>query len=301
MTTLEILRTGPLALVQDLGRIGLAHLGVTRSGAADRRAHTLANRLVANPDDRATIEVTMGGFAARVRGGDVDIAVTGADTHAIAGSTMFGANSIQHVRDGEVISLGVPDSGLRSYLAIRGGIDVLPVLGSRSYDVLSGIGPLPLQPADVLPIGEHTEDYPELEQAPVAAITKQLVDLLVVPGPRDDWLADADALVHTVWMTSDRSDRVGMRLQGRPLVHRDPSRQLPSEGTTRGAIQVPPNGLPVILGPDHPVTGGYPVVGVIADRDIDTVAQLRPGQPVRLHWSRPRSKATSVPTSVAVD
>ena len=301
MTTLEVLRTGPLAIVQDLGRVGLAHLGVTRSGAADRRSHTLANRLVANPDDRATIEVTMGGFAARVRGGDVDIAVTGADTHAIAGSTMFGANSIQHVRDGEVISLGVPEAGLRSYLAIRGGIDVLPVLGSRSYDVLSGIGPLPLQPADVLPIGEHTDDYPELEQAPVAAISNQLVDLLVVPGPRDDWLADADALVHTVWMVSERSDRVGMRLKGRPLAHRDPGRQLASEGATRGAIQVPPNGLPVILGPDHPVTGGYPVVGVIADRSIDTIAQLRPGQPVRLHWSRPRSIATSMPTSVAVE
>ena len=301
MATLEILRTGPLAIVQDLGRVGLAHLGVARSGAADRRSHTLANRLVANPDDRATIEVTLGGFAARVRGGDVDIAVTGADTHAIAGSTMFGANSIQHVRDGEVISLGVPESGLRSYLAIRGGIDVLPVLGSRSYDVLSGIGPLPLQPADVLPIGEHTEDYPELEQAPVAAIANQLVDLLVVPGPRDDWLADADALVHTVWTASDRSDRVGMRLQGRPLAHRDPGRQLPSEGATRGAIQVPPNGLPVILGPDHPVTGGYPVVGVIADRDIDVVAQVRPGQPVRLHWSRPRSIPTSVPTPVAAE
>jgi len=301
MATLEILRTGPLAIVQDLGRVGLAHLGVARSGAADRRSHTLANRLVANPDDRATIEVTLGGFAARVRGGDVDIAVTGADTHAIAGSTMFGANSIQHVRDGEVISLGVPESGLRSYLAIRGGIDVLPVLGSRSYDVLSGIGPLPLQPADVLPIGEHTEDYPELEQAPVAAIANQLVDLLVVPGPRDDWLADADALVHTVWTASDRSDRVGMRLQGRPLAHRDPGRQLSSEGATRGAIQVPPNGLPVILGPDHPVTGGYPVVGVIADRDIDVVAQVRPGQPVRLHWSRPRSIPTSVPTPVAAE
>ena len=301
MTTLEILRTGPLAIVQDLGRVGLAHLGVTRSGAADRRSHTLANRLVANPDDRATIEVTMGNFAARVRGGNVDIAVTGADTHAISGSTMFGANSIQHVRDGEVISLGIPESGLRSYLAIRGGIDVTPVLGSRSYDVLSGIGPLPLQPGDVLPIGEHTKGYPELEQAPVAAIAKQLIDLLVVPGPRDDWLVDADALVHTVWTASDRSDRVGMRLQGRPLVHRDPDRQLPSEGATRGAIQVPPNGLPVILGPDHPVTGGYPVVGVIADRDIDKVAQLRPGQPVRLHWSRPRSIPNSVPTSVAAD
>lgn len=301
MPALEILRTGPLAVVQDLGRVGLAHLGVTRSGAADRRAHTLANRLVANPADRATVEVMMGGFAARVRGGAVDIAVTGADTRATAGSTMFGANSIAHLRDGELISLGVPHSGLRSYLAVRGGFDVPPVLGSRSYDVLSGIGPLPLRPGQMLPIGEHTEDYPKLDQAPVAAIPRQLVDLLVVPGPRDDWLTDADALVRTVWTASDRGDRVGIRLQGRPLVHRDPRRQLPSEGATCGAIQVPPNGLPVILGPDHPVTGGYPVVGVIADKDIDKVAQLRPGQPVRLHWSRPRSLPTSVSASVAAE
>src|SRR3989442_15640260 len=101
MTTLEILRTGPLALVQDRGRIGLAHLGVTRSGAADRRSHTLANRLVANPDDRATIEVTYGGFSARVRGADTDIAVTGADTGPSVNGTMFGTNSIHHVREGD--------------------------------------------------------------------------------------------------------------------------------------------------------------------------------------------------------
>jgi biotin-dependent carboxylase-like uncharacterized protein len=255
----------------------------------------LANRLVANPDDRATLEVTMGGFAARVRGGDIDIAVTGADASAAVGSTVFGANSIQHVRDGELIALGIPQSGLRSYLAVRGGIDVAPVLGSRSHDVLSGIGPAPLQPGDVLPIADHSEQYPELEQAPVAPIADQLVELTVVPGPRDDWIADADALVYTVWVASDRSDRVGMRLQGRPLAHRSPGRQLPSEGATRGAIQVPPNGLPVILGPDHPVTGGYPVIGVIADHDIDKVAQVRPGQQVRLRWSRPRAVAANRP------
>ena len=301
MTTLEILHTGPLALIQDLGRGGLAHLGVTRSGAADRRSHTLANRLVANPDDRATIEVTLGGFSARVRGGDVDIAVTGADPSPKVGETMFGANSIQHVRDGEVISLGVPQSGLRSYVAVRGGIDVTPVLGSRSYDVLSAIGPLPLEPGDVLPVGEHSEEYPEVDQAPVAPISERIVELMVVPGPRDDWLTDPDALVHTVWMASDRSDRVGMRLEGRPLTQRNPGRQLPSEGATRGANQVPPNGLPVILGHDHPVTGGYPVVGVIADEDIDKVAQVRPGQHVRLHWSRPRAAPASASSSVAAD
>ena len=214
---------------------------------------------------------------------------------------MFGANSIQHVRDGEVISLGVLQSGLRSYVAVRGGIDVRPVVGSRSYDVLSAIGPLPLEPGDVLPVGEHTEEYPEVDQAPVAPISERIVELMVVPGPRDDWLTDPDALVHTVWMASDRSDRVGMRLEGRPLTHRNPGRQLRSEGATRGAIQVPPNGLPVILGPDHPVTGGYPVVGVIADEDIDKVAQVRPGQHVRLHWSRPRAAPASASSSVAAD
>ncbi len=288
MPTLEILRTGPLAVVEDLGRPGLAHLGVSRSGAADRRSHTLANRLVANPDDRATIEVTFGGFAARVSGGDVDIAVTGADTNPEVDGKLFGTNSIHHVRNGQVISLGTPRAGLRTYLAVRGGVGVTPVLGSRSYDVMSSIGPSPLQAGDVLPVGEHADDYPELDQAPVAALSAHLVELLVVPGPRDNWLADPDALVHTVWMASNRSDRVGMRLEGRPLQHRWPDRQLPSEGTTRGAIQVPPNGLPVILGPDHPVTGGYPVVGVVADEDIDRAAQVRPGQYVRLHWARPR-------------
>jgi biotin-dependent carboxylase-like uncharacterized protein len=288
VTTLEILRTGPLAVVEDLGRAGLAHLGVGRSGAADRRSHTLANRLVANPDDRATVEVTLGGFTARVRGGDVDIAVTGADTNPTVDGIMFGTNSINHVRDGQVISLGTPSAGLRTYLAVRGGICVAPVLGSRSYDVMSAIGPSPLQAGDRLPIGEHTTDYPEIDQAPVAAITGTAVELLVVPGPRDDWLVDADALVHTDWVTSDHSDRVGMRLVGHPLQHRYPDRQLPSEGATRGAIQLPPNGLPVILGPDHPITGGYPVAGVVIDDDIDKLAQVRPGQHVRLHWARPR-------------
>ena len=140
MTTLEILRSGPLSLIEDLGRPGLAHMGVSRSGAADRRSHTLANRLVANPGEFATIEVTFGGLTARVRGGDkkgVAIAVTGADTDPAINGVPFGTNSIHYARDGEVITLGAPHSGLRTYLAVRGGIDVEPVLGSRSYDVMS--------------------------------------------------------------------------------------------------------------------------------------------------------------------
>jgi biotin-dependent carboxylase-like uncharacterized protein len=288
--TLEILRTGPLALIEDLGRPGLAHLGVTRSGAADGRSHALANRLVANPVDRATIEVTFGGLTARVRGGDIAIAVAGADADPAVNGIPFGINSIHYAHDGQVISLGQPHSGLRTYVAVRGGIDVEPVLGSRSSDVMSGIGPQPLQPGDVLPIGEHTTDFPALDQAPVASFSEDPIELNVVPGPHDDWFIDPDALVHSAWVASDRSDRVGMRLDGRPLEHRWPDRRLPSEGATRGAIQVSPNGSLVVLGPDHPVTGSYPVIGVVTDHDIDRVAQIRPGQQVRLHWSRPRRR-----------
>lgn len=288
MLTLEILRTGPLALIQDLGRVGLAHLGVGQSGSADRCSHALANRLVANPKGHATIKVTFGGFAARVRGGDVVIAATGADAQPSIDGIPFGNNSVQRVRDGQVISLGTPGTGLRTYLAVRGGIRVTPVLGSRSYDVLSTIGPPPLQIGDALPIGEHGSDYPQLDQAPVAAMAERLVELLVVRGPHDDWLADPDAVTRTLWRVGAHSDRVGTRLEGHALQHRWPNRQLPSEGTTRGAIQLPPNGLPIILGPDHPVTGGYPVIGVITSKDTDKAAQLRPGQYLRLRWGRPR-------------
>lgn len=286
MTTLEVLSTGPLALLQDLGRAGLAHLGVTRSGAADRGSHMLANRLVVNARATATIEVTLGGFSGRVHGDPVAITVTGADVAPTVNGVPFGLNGIHYVQEGHVISFGTPRAGLRTYLAVRGGIDVDPVLGSRSFDVLSAIGPRPLQVGDLLSFGEHGEEFPEYDLAPVASLTTDPVDLHVVRGPRDDWLVDPDALVANDWVVSDRSDRVGTRLTGPALVHRDPDRQLPSEGLTRGSIQVPPNGLPVALGPDHPVTGGYPVAGVVVDADVDKLAQARPGQAVRLHWAR---------------
>ncbi|WP_255794118.1 biotin-dependent carboxyltransferase family protein, partial [Mycobacteroides abscessus] len=275
--TLEVMRTGPLALVQDLGRVGKAAMGVGRSGAADRSSHSLANRLVANPDNLATIEVTLGGMSFRVIGGDVVVAVTGADTDPSINGIPFGTNSIAQVQDGDVVSLGAPRSGLRSYVAVRGGVSVAPVMGSRSFDIMSGIGPKPLRAGDRLPIGPRSPSFPEVEQAPVATISDDVVELKVVPGPRDDWFTDPDALIHGNWIVSDRSDRVGTRLIGKPLELRDPARQLPSEGVVRGAIQVPPGGQPVILGPDHPVTGGYPVIGVITDHDVDLAAQVRPG------------------------
>lgn len=295
MTALEVLRTGPLALIEDLGRPGLAHMGVSRSGAADRRAHTLANRLVGNPESSATLEITLGGFVARVLGGAVDVAVTGADPSPFVDGKPFGINSIQRLSDGQVLTFGMPAAGLRTYLGVRGGIDVAPVLGSRSFDTLSGIGPQPIRPGDLIPVGRPGAAYPGVAQAPVGPVEAARVDLAVVPGPREDWFVDPESLIRSDWVVSERSDRVGVRLAGPALQPRWPGRQLPSEGATRGAVQVPPNGQPVILGPDHPVTGGYPVIGVVTDADNDKVAQLRPGQPVRLHWDRPRIATATTP------
>ncbi len=286
MTILEVLDPGPLAVVEDLGRPGLAHVGVTRSGAADRRSHALANRLVANPEDRATVEITLGGFRARIHGGTVEVAVTGADATPAVDGIPFGVNSVRRLLPGQVLSLATPATGLRSYLAVRGGIDVPAMLGSRSYDTLSGIGPPPLRTGDRVPAGEPGRGHPRLDAAPVAPIGAAALEVRVTRGPRDDWFVDPDALVRTRWVTSDRSDRVGIRLAGPPLRQRWPERQLPSEGAARGAIQVPPGGRPVILGPDHPVTGGYPVIGVVVDADTDALAQLRPGRAVRLRWCR---------------
>jgi biotin-dependent carboxylase-like uncharacterized protein len=283
---LEVLAPGPLALVQDLGRPGLAHIGVSRSGAADRRAHALANRLVGNPEDFATIEITLGGLSVRVVGGDIEVSVTGADASPAVCAKPFGTNSVRLARVGEIISFGSPAEGLRSYLAVRGGILAPSTLGSRSYDTLSGIGPRSLRVGEVLGIGPQPRRHPSLESAPVAAITNAPLTLRVVPGPRADWFADPDKLVTTDWKISANSDRIGVRLTGVPIEHKWPDRQLPSEGTTRGAIQVPPNGQPVILGPDHPVTGGYPVIGVVVDADTDVLAQARPGQTIWLRWTR---------------
>lgn len=293
MIVLEVLRTGPLALLEDLGRPGLAHIGVTRSGAADRRSHALANRLLANPDDAATIEITLGGFSARLHGGALDITVTGADANPTVDGIPFGINSVRRCAPGQVISLATPETGLRSYLGVRGGLDVPAALGSRSYDTLSGIGPPPLRAGDTIAVGPPAAEHPVVDLAPIGPIGSRPLPIRLVPGPRDDWFVDPNALVGTDWVTSERSDRIGVRLSGPPILHRWPNRQLPSEGTARGAVQIPPNGQPVILGPDHPVTGGYPVIGVVLDSDTDAIAQLRPGRAVRFQWNRPRSTATT--------
>lgn len=278
---LEVVRPGPQTTVQDTGRPGRAALGVGRSGACDRRAYALANRLVGNPKGAAALEVTLGGLEVRAHG-DLLLATTGA---RCAGPWPHAAPT--RLRDGEVLSLGAPVTGVRTYVAVRGGVDVEPVLGARATDVLAGLGPPVPAAGDLLPVGPATGPLPVVDVAPVAEPARDEVVLTVLPGPRRDWFGD-DAwarLCTTRWEVTAESNRVGLRLDGRPL-ERVREGELPSEGMVRGAVQVPPSGLPVLFLADCPVTGGYPVIAYVIDSDVDSdvdrAGQLRPGQGVRL-------------------
>jgi biotin-dependent carboxylase-like uncharacterized protein len=273
---LTVLATGPLTTVQDTGRPGQAALGIGRSGAADRASAALANRLLGNPPEAAVLEVTFGGLAVRAEG-DLFVVTTGA---RCAGATAHDAPV--RVRAGAELRLGLPDRGLRTYLGVRGGIDVPPVLGSRATDVLSGLGPPVVAVGDVLPVGTSALPLPGVDLAPVAGPPAGEVVVPVLAGPRDDWFGPSAwaTLIDAVYTVTSDSNRVGLRLDGPPL-ERARAGELPSEGMVRGALQVPPAGTPVLFLADHPVTGGYPVVGYVVDEHVDRCAQLRPGQPLR--------------------
>ena len=280
---LEVLAAGPLTLVQDLGRVGFAAVGVGRSGAVDRGAFRLGARLLAQPYTAAALEVTFGGLSVRARG-NVMLALTGAPSPADVDGRGVGFGGPFTLADGQILTLGAPPVGLRTYVSVRGGVNVPPILGSRASDTLSGLGPEPLRTGDIVPVGPPPADFPNVDQAPTAALRSETLVLRALRGPRDDWLADPDALVATQWTASSRSDRVGMRLVGEPLQHHvsRQGQELPSEGVVRGSIQVPPAGEPVVFLADHPVTGGYPVVAVLVDEAMDQAAQAVPGQQIRI-------------------
>ena len=277
---LTVVAPGPLATVQDGGRVGWASIGVPRSGAADRVSADLANRLVGNRPDAAVVEVTAGGLRLRAER-TVLVAVTGAPVPLSVDGRAVPVNGPVTVRAGSVLAMGIPSAGLRSYVAVRGGVDVPPVLGSRSTDTLSGLGPPPLTAGDRLPVGQLTGEEPVVDVAAVRPPTADPV-LRVLPGPRRNWLApDAwTALTTRPWTVTADSDRVGLRLSG-PRLERAREDELPSEGLVPGAIQVPPDGAPVLFLADHPVTGGYPVLAVVTTADLPAAAQLRPGDGVR--------------------
>jgi len=274
---IEVLNPGIGGSFQDLGRPQLAYLGVGRSGAADRPSHMLANRLLGNEEWAATIE-TCGGLSLRFHR-SATVVVTGAHgTIDVRGGGAIAVNNVDHLPAGAELTLRVPVEGLRYYLAVRGGFDVDPVLGSRSFDTLASLGPR-LHAGDRIEIGPD----PRTSMATEMGFHQQLSTMIhVSDGPRRDWFtAEAwSRLTDNPYVVSASGNRVGARLTG-PALERVAVRELLSEGLVEGAIQVPPDGQPIVMLADHPVTGGYPVIAVVAPGDIASVAQARPGTPLR--------------------
>lgn len=280
----HVLEAGALVTVQDRGRPGLAHLGVPRAGWLDPAAATLANRLVGNPEDAAVLEVAGGGLRLRQDGAGRWVAVTGAACAVTVDGAARDPGYPVWVPDGGVLHLGPALTGVRTYLAVAGGVDVAPVLGSRSTDTLAWVGPPRVQAGAELPVGAPLGS-PESADVVVPAPRGEL---RVVPGPRSSWFA-ADAferLCSEEYVVTAAANRVGLRLDG-PALDLARTDELPSEGLVLGSVQVPPDGLPVVFLADHPTTGGYPVIAVVESADLGGCAQLRPGDRVR--FSRVRN------------
>jgi biotin-dependent carboxylase-like uncharacterized protein len=235
--------------------------------------------LVGNPIGTAALEVLGGGLRLRATREHV-LAVTGA-----VGPIHVAGVPVEHgrafvVEPGQDVSLSSFAVGLRAYVAVSGGFIAEHTLGSRATDTLSGLGPAALADGDKLPIGIGRRPV-ELPDIP-ALISSGVTTADVVLGPRNDWFTDAAVarFLGAGWTVSTTSNRIGVRLDG-PILERSVDSELPSEPCVFGSVQVTSAGLPVVLGPDHPITGGYPVIAVVVDAHLDRLAQLRPGETLR--------------------
>lgn len=280
--SITVLDPGALSTVQDLGRPGWAHLGVPRAGALDLPAAALANRIVGNAPESALIETTVTGLRFRAERGHW-FAVTGARCLVNVDEAPAAHGEAVFAERGSVVTVGPAESGLRSYVALAGGIAVEPVLGSRSTDTLAWVGPSRLAEGSHLPVGDPAGP-PQPHDTPRPP---RGGPLRVLAGPRADWFTGdvIEALCATAYTVGEASNRIGLRLRG-PALQRSRDDELASEGMVLGAVQVPPDGQPVVFLADHPVTGGYPVVAVVRLDDLARCAQLRPGDLVRFTRDR---------------
>ncbi|WP_448953720.1 5-oxoprolinase subunit B/C family protein [Labrys neptuniae] len=289
---LEVTQPGPQMLFQDLGRPGQARQGVSVSGAMDRGSLRRANRLVGNASHLPALEIAYGGCELLALG-DTVIAVTGAEgpLELIAADKTrrpVPRHAAIALTAGDRLRFGEPKAGMRSYLAVRGGFDVAPVLGSAATDTLARIGPPAIAAGDLIGVRDPTpgaitgwpETPPELPRL------GEPVVLDIVMGPRSDWFSQAalDGLGQQDWTVTAQSNRIGIRLAGeRPLtrIAAAEGQELPSEGTIQGSLQVPPSGQPVLFLADHPLTGGYPVIAAVAPYHLDRAGQIPIGATIR--------------------
>lgn len=278
---IEVIQAGLCDLVMDLGRPGWGALGVSAGGAADTAALAAANRLVGNEAGAAGLEIVLSGPTLRFPAGGV-VACTGARFCAQrAGGAALAWNETLVLAPGEQVSLGRAQTGCRAWLAVRGGLRVPPVLGSRSTFLPAGFGGYegrPLRAGDVLATGE-TEATPRRLRTRPPAI-EDAAPLRVIAGPQLGLLDDAGlaAFFGSRYRVAVAADRRGVRLGGQALAHARVEQ--PSQGVLPGAIQLPPDGQPIILGWDGPVTGGYPLIAAVIAADLPRLAQLKPGDRV---------------------
>lgn len=295
-TALQVRATGLLTVFQDLGRHGQAGQGVSASGAMDQAALKAANRLVGNTSDTAALETVGGGLQLRSVGDNV-VAVTGADavlTLTTADGQRWPVPRYEPVAlaDGDTLAVGQPTAGARCYLAVRGGFTEAPVMGSCATDTLAHVGPAPVAVGEWLAVqtapATSVVAAPELPPADLPTLEQEVV-LDVVMGPRTDWFTP-EAIARFAaqrWQVTPQSNRVGLRLAGEVPLGRAITGELPSEGTALGALQVPPSGQPVLFLADHPLTGGYPVIGCVAPYHLDRAGQIPVGAWLRFNPIQP--------------
>lgn len=277
---LRVDNAGLITLYQDLGRPGRGDLGVTPSGAADRAAAATANIAVGNPRG-ATVLENIGGLTLTALT-DTVIAVTGAVCKVTLGGYPVHLARPILVTAGQTVEIGRAEVGMRTYVAVRGGIVADSELGSSATDVLSGLGPDPVKVDDVIGVMPFSQGNTDTQLSNPLRVSNEgkttTAVLRCVAGPRDDWFTKgAAALTENEWTVSSDSNRVGLRFESDTVIERSREGELPSEGMVAGSIQVPPNGKPVVFMRDHAVTGGYPVIATVLDEDIDIAAQLPSG------------------------
>lgn len=287
--SLEVLTPGLFTTVQDSGRCGQQRYGVPVAGAMDAFALRAANALVGNPPDAPALEMTLAGPSLQFNA-DALIAITGADLGAVLHTPEVEAwpaplAMALYVRRGSLLEFDGRQSGCRAYLAVAGGLAVPPVMGSGSTYVTGAFGGYrgrALQAGDFIPVGASVQHLPTLAGRGLPADRlppySENPTVRVVLGPQEDYFtAEAvDTLLSDAYSLSTTSDRMGLRLQGPPLVHRA-APEIISSGITLGAIQVPPDRQPIVLTADRQTVGGYPVIATVIRADIPLLAQCVPG------------------------
>lgn len=285
MSVIKVQEPGLLTTVQDLGREGFGPLGVSPSGAADPISLRLGNRLVANSEGAAGLEMTLLGGTFLFPDGAV-LALTGSEFGATVDGTIVDLWTSLEVRPGQVLRVGPSRSGARSYLCVRGGISVKPFLGSSSTHILSGLGGFegrPLLKGDVLHIGPVAGPFRKRTIAPqaLAGISSRQA-LRVTAGPQANWFSESSlrSFYDQTYRVGEQSNRMGLRLEGNP-VKQNSGAEMITEGVSLGAVQVPHGGLPIILFVEQQTTGGYPKIANVISADLHRVGQLRPRDQIR--------------------